>query len=131
MDVYAGRVGVGRHARVVAGVGEGRLGDQQLARRARLGLLGLQRDAASGRVEVHDAGALIPEHGARRCGVDVHGARQTDGRPLLHVHVLGAPDVGLGGCNTHGFKTRNGLGYLSVTNVNVFLNSHGVGVLCL
>lgn len=110
MYVDAGSVGVGRHARVVAGVGEGRLGDQQLARRARLSLLGLQRDAAPGRVEVHDAGALVPEHGPGRGRVDVHGARQTDGRPLLDVHVLGAPDVGLGGCNTHGFKTRNGLG---------------------
>lgn len=110
MYVDAGCVGIGRHARVVAGVCEGRLGDQQLARRARLGLLGLQRDAAPGGVKVHDAGALVPEYGARRGRVDVHGARQTDGRPFLDVHVLGTPDVGLGGCNTHVFKTRNGLG---------------------
>lgn len=110
MDVDAGRVGVGWHARVVAGVSEGRLGDQQLARCARFRLLGLQRDAAPGGVEVDDAGALVPEHGSRRGRVDVHRARQTDGRALLDVHVLGAPDVGLGGCNTHGFKTRNGLG---------------------
>lgn len=48
------------HARVVPGVGERGLGDQQLASRAPLRLLRLQADAPAGRVEVHHRVAVVP-----------------------------------------------------------------------
>lgn len=98
MDEHCGRVGVARLARVVAGVGQPGLGDQQPAGGARLGLLRLQADAAAaaGRVEIHHLGALQPDHRAGRRRVHVHRTRQADGAALLHVHLGGPVDVGLG-----------------------------------
>lgn len=74
---HGGRVGVARPARVVAGVGQSGLGDQQPAGGARLGLLRLQADAAPAarRVEVHHFGALQPHDRAGRRRVHVHRTR--------------------------------------------------------
>lgn len=98
VDPDGRRVGVGRHAGVVARVGQLGPRDEQLGRGALLGALRLQRDAAARRVEVHDGGAMVPQHGAGRRRVHIDRARQADGRPLLHEHLLGARYVGLGRC---------------------------------
>lgn len=87
MHDCGGGAGVGRHAGVVPGVGEQRLGDQQLAGGASFRLLRLQADAAPGRVKVHDGVTVVPQHGGGRRGVDVDGAREGDGAALLHVHL--------------------------------------------
>lgn len=111
VDEHGGGVRVARLARVVARVGQPRLGDQQPAGGARLGLLRLQADAAAAarRVEVHHFGALQPHHRAGRRRVHVHGARQADGAALFHVHLGGPVDVGLGSCNGYG-EGRAGTG---------------------
>lgn len=107
MHEHGGRVGVARPARVVAGVGQPGLGDQQPAGGARLGLLRLQADAAPAarRVEVHHLGALQPHDRAGRRRVHVHRTRQADGAALLHVHLRGPVYVGLGRCN-NGARAR-------------------------
>lgn len=104
MDVHAGRVSVGRDAGVVARVSECGLGDQQLASGPGLRPLGLQGDATPWRVKVHHRPALVPQHTARRRGVDVDRARETDGGAFLHVDVFRAPDARLGRCNTNRFN---------------------------
>lgn len=108
VDEYGSSVRVARLARVVAGVGQPGLGDQQPAGGARLGLLRLQADAAAAawRVEVHHLGALEPHHRAGRRRVHVHRAREADGAALLHVHLRGPLDVCLSGCTDGGGRKR-------------------------
>lgn len=84
---------VGRHARIVAGVGERCIGDEQLAGEAAIAFLCLQADAAALRVEVDGHGAVEPVDGRRR--LHVHRARQRDRAASLHMHVLRTPDARL------------------------------------
>lgn len=99
MDVDTGRVGVGGDTGVVARVRQRGLGDEELGGGSRGGLLSLQRDTTAGRVKVDHSPALVPVDRARRRRVHVNRAGERDGRPFLHVDILGAPDVRLSRCN--------------------------------
>ena len=73
MDRDAGRIRVARYAGVIAAVAEPGLRHQQLARRAALGLLRFQGDAApamNAAIFVHK-GMDAPRTQARSCHVDV------------------------------------------------------------
>ena len=38
---------------------------------------------------------MVPQNGARWCGVDIDGAGEADSAALLHVHIFRSPDVRL------------------------------------
>lgn len=89
----------GRETRVIAVVGRVGPGHQQLGHGARPGLLGLETDAAPGRVEVEDPPAAVPRDIRRRHREQVDGARQTDCTAFLDVDRGLAAQLGLGRCN--------------------------------
>lgn len=49
---------------------------------------------------------MQPHHRAGRCRVHVHRTGQADGTALLHEHLWGAVDVGLGRCVRQKHKSK-------------------------